>query len=199
MFPSRVKILLSSTITSIYKSPLGPPLEPLSPLPWTQICWPEAIPAGILTSIVFLVVVYPRPLQTWHLFLIILPVPLHLGHVLCDCICPKIVCWTLLTVPVPRQSGHVSISEGESAPVPLQWGQFSSRFKSKSMFLPLIASIKEIFTLFKVSAPLTGPLLWRDLREPPPKKEPKISPKSISPKSPNPPLPPKPAWGSKAA
>ena len=47
---------------------------------------------GILTSTTSSPYTMPSPEQTLHLFLMILPSPLHWGHTLCDCTIPKILC-----------------------------------------------------------------------------------------------------------
>lgn len=62
---------------SIYKSPLGPPLTPRSPLPLNLNCSPSFVPAGISIVIVLCTFTLPFPLQVEHVLLNVLPVPLQ--------------------------------------------------------------------------------------------------------------------------
>ena len=79
-FPSRSKILCSEISVKIYRSPLGPPLTPASPSPLKRILVPVSTPDGIFTERDLSFSSCPEPLHFWQGFLIICPIPEHVGH-----------------------------------------------------------------------------------------------------------------------
>ena len=94
------------------------------------------------------------------------------------------------TVPVPWQYVQVCGVVPSFAPVPWQVLQVSMREKVISRSQPKAASSKLISISLTTFWPLLGPLLRpEDDEAPPPKKSPKISPRS--------PKPPAPAFGLK--
>ena len=171
----------------MYKSPLGPPFSPGSPSPLNTTVWLLSIPAGILTFILACFLTVPFPLQLSQGSFIISPVPWHAVQVLLVCICPSIVFWTCLTVPVPLHVGHFVTDVPGLAPEPWQILQVSGLVIDISFSTPKKAS-SNVMSIFKLrSAPFLGPR-WAcalaPVLAPPPKIDENMSPKS--PKSENP-------------
>src|SRR5574344_1014575 len=102
-----------------YKSPVLP-LETASPIPVIFIVSPLRIPAGIFIFISSLALSTPAPLQVTHFSLGICPLPLQTEQVCSDCIAPKIVLFTSLTLPLPLHFLQVSILVPGFAPEPTQ-------------------------------------------------------------------------------
>ena len=79
--PSRSKISCSLTCNTQYKSPADPPQEPASPLPVDLSRAPESTPAGTRIVILLDFLIRPSPRHSLQGLSIVLPVPLHVGHV----------------------------------------------------------------------------------------------------------------------
>ena len=156
------------------------------------------MPAGNFTISLWLRRTLPLPLQRLHGVRMILPVPRQSGQAAVDCIVMPMKFCCVRTEPVPLQRGQVSALVPGAAPLPWHWSQSSTRETVTSFSAPKAASSNVSSTRAPMSSPCMGALaLRRVLRPPPPKKLPKISPRS--PKSPNP-APPNglpPAFGLK--
>ena len=101
---------------STYKSPFGPPFAPRCPFPATRNCWCELIPAGILSSTVIFLFVYPLPWQCGHFSFTTLPVPPQSGQTLWLTKVPNAVRCCVFIWPVPLHLEQVWISLGVFAP-----------------------------------------------------------------------------------
>src|SRR3954471_10300714 len=108
---------------SISTSPFAPPRSPALPLPPTLSCIPSCTPAGISMVTVSSPYVLPSPLQTPHLWVMVVPSPLHVGQVVTVCIWPRKVLLTFLTCPLPPQVPQVCTLFLSLAPEPPQWVQ----------------------------------------------------------------------------
>ena len=191
LLPSLLKFSSSNSLIKTSKSPEIPSDIASFPFPLTLSCIPSSTPAGILTSTVSSVKIWPFTSEPGAFLVTILPVPEHALHVVVDCIRPKIVFVICVTCPDPPHWGQVENS------VPGAW-----TFLLTFIFLltPLAISfiVKETFILRFVPFDL----LCEDPPKPPkpPNAPPNISPNWLNmssifiPPAPNPPDPSKAAW-----
>ena len=129
--------------------------------------FPLSTPACILTLIFLFFLTLPFPLHVGHASSIIFPVPWHWSQVVVLTKLPSGVCLCTLICPEPWHDGHVFGVVPGLAPDPWQVSQFSLLVTDISFSTPLIASSKVNLTVYSISAPLLGPLLFLELPPPP--------------------------------
>ena len=84
------------------------------------------MPAGMLTSMSVLILLYPLPWQVAHVALIFFPFPWQLSQTASVSIIPKMVLCRTLCRPDPPHWRHVSKSLFDRAPDPAQVKHLSS-------------------------------------------------------------------------
>ena len=146
------------------------------------------MPAGTWTFMVLFRRTLPLPLQVVQGSLISLPLPPQVGQGLSDCmVMPMKFCWVRM-VPRPPQREQVSGWVPALQPLPPQVEQGSMRPKVISFSQPKAASSKVISSSTPRFCPRVGPLRrWPLELVAPPKKSPKILPRSNPSKPENPP------------
>ena len=120
----------------------------------------------------------------------ILPLPPHLGHGDEVDMKPSGVWWRCCTCPRPPHSGQTSAVVPGSQPLPLQVSQGSTRSMMTPFSQPKQASSNVMLTLVRRLSPRCGALGFERVAlppKPPPKKLPKMSPRSPKSKSMPPP------------
>ena len=145
-------------------------------MPGTLTIIPSSTPAGMLISTTSSPFTTPVPPHSLHLFLIIVPSPLQVGHSDCVCIIPNTDLTVRATTPRPLHVGQVSGVLPPSAPEPWQHEHVMSFLTLNFLVTPEATSCSESLTFSLRSAPLN----WARL--PPPSPNP--------PKPPNPECPP---------
>src|SRR3989338_8437751 len=105
-----LKILWGFTSTTTYKSPCIPPFKPVFPSPLSLKWFPESMPAGIFTLILFLTRIWPEPLHFLQGFFIAIPEPWHFGQVVRVENIPNTVLCVLSTIPLPLHALHFESS-----------------------------------------------------------------------------------------
>ena len=139
----------------------------------------------MVTDNVFVFLILPVPRQVLQVLAYVFPLPLHSGQVDFDKNEPKIVCCSVVIVPLPW---HLEQVCSPVPPLPSQSSHSSVTSTFRSFSVPYTASSKESFILTSVSFPFWARLLLLPppKPKPPPNILPKISPKSTSSKPPKP-------------
>ena len=99
--PSRCKVGCSTSWTTTYRSPLGPPATPASPRPDRRMRVPSATPAGTSTSMSLRTCSRPSPSQSLQGVTITVPNPRQAGHGALVMTLPRKERWTRWMEPWP--------------------------------------------------------------------------------------------------
>src|ERR1051325_997838 len=175
--PLRVKYLCWPTFVMMYKSPVGAPSRPPSPLPEIFTREPVSTPAGMRTFTVSVFGTVPLPLQSEHGERR-RPVPPQSGHSCANRKRPPARC----TWPVPLHVEQTTTGPPIS-PAPLQREHCSERLTVRLVVNPLNASSKESESGISMSSPRFGCGRGGSFSRvaPPPKRSAKMSRKLLPP------------------
>src|SRR6185503_13390924 len=136
--PSRWKNSCSSTRTTTYRSPGGPPALPASPSPLMRSWLPVSTPPGILIWSLRSTVTWPSPPQSLQGVATMRPVPWQRPQVRATL---KNPCWNV-TWPRPPHDVHVLGEVPGAAPLPWQVAHGSARGIWMWVSVPKTASSK---------------------------------------------------------